>query len=516
MTKLPSFSFFKLPAFKKPWFYIGLSAMVTLVILGDKVAAQSPSLSGENYQSINQLATMWMLVAASLVFFMNAGFAMVEAGFCRTNNATNVLAKNLIVFCVSALAYWMVGFGLMFGNSGSENSFFGQTGFLFEIPFPTRENLQPILPAFSNFQENWSGRSFSALFFFQLTFAGTAATIVSGAVAERVKFWAFLLFSFFLVGVSYSITGHWIWSTQGWLYNLFQFRDFAGSTVVNSVGGMAGLVGTWLLKPRDGRFGYNRREDEFEEKETKKFTPHQLGFATLGCLILWLGWFGFNGGSAVYLENVPNVIATTMIAAASGGFFTLMFKPAISGRPTLASIINGILGGLVGITASSGYVGLSSAMIIGGVSVIFVLVGEKALELLRIDDPVGAIPVHLFCGCWGTLAVGIFSTTSSSEYLEQHNLVNQFFFQLIGWVAVMFFTFIFSLLMWLLIGIGLYYSQKWAVQQQNPNVQQNQGISLSNFNLFKGLIWVLRIGRQGIRVSLSDENKGSDGVFERL
>ena len=209
-----------------------------------------------------------MLIAGSLVFFMNAGFAMLETGFCRTNNATNVLAKNLIVFCVSALAYWMFGFGLMFGDTSAlENSFSGGTGFFLEILTPNNQ--------YSQFQELWPGRSIATLFFFQLTFAGTAATIVSGAVAERVKFWAFLLFSFFLVAFSYSITGHWIWSSQGWLYNLFKFRDFAGSTVVHSVGGMAGLVGAWLLKPRDGRFGYNRKTDRYEEKERGNFAPHQ-------------------------------------------------------------------------------------------------------------------------------------------------------------------------------------------------------------------------------------------------
>jgi Amt family ammonium transporter len=457
-----------------------------------------------------------MLIAAALVFFMNAGFTLLETGFCRTDNAINVLAKNLIVFAVSTLAYWLLGFGLMFGNTEvTSNSFWGSSGFGFEIPFSTGTDPQPFPLEFSQLQQAWPGRSFSALFFFQLAFAGTAATIVSGAVAERIKFWAFLLFSFFLVGISYSLTGHWVWSSQGWLYNLFKFRDFAGSTVVHSVGGMAALVGAWLLKPRDGRFGYNRKIDRYENRERGEFKPHQLGFATLGCLILWLGWFGFNGGSALYLENVPNTVVTTMMAGATGGIAALIFCPAISGKPSLASMINGILGGLVAITASSGYVDLKSAVVIGGISGIVVLLGENLLMWWKIDDPVGAIPVHLFCGAWGTLAVGLFSTTLATEYtnsLHQDSLLSQFFFQLMGWVVVMFFTGLFSLFFWLIIGNGLYYFQR-AITEEN-HAKAKFGTSSPAFNLNQAIASFFEIGREGIRVSLVDEVKGSDGVFE--
>lgn len=508
-------SFLKIRPSIRRWLYFNLSIAVTLSIWGGKVAAQSLSL--ENNSNTNLLATIWMLIAASLVFFMNAGFAMVETGFCRTNNATNVLAKNLIVFCVSALAYWMFGFGLMFGDtSATGNSFLGETGFLFEIPFASLNNAQPTVEGFSQLQKAWPGRSFSALFFFQLTFAGTAATIVSGAVAERVKFWAFLLFSFFLVGFSYSLTGHWIWSSEGWLYNVFKFRDFAGSTVVHSVGGMAGLIGAWLLKPRDGRFGYNRKTNIYKAKETKNFTANQLGFATLGCLILWLGWFGFNGGSVAYLESIPNVITTTMIAAASGGFFALIFSPSISGKPSLGSIINGILGGLVGITASSAYVSMMPAIFIGGISGIFVLLGEQALIFWKIDDPVGAIPVHLFCGFWGTIAVGIFSNQGSSEYangLTQDSLIAQFFFQFFGWIIVMTFTCIVSLILWLIIGNILFYSQQFVLRQKKKKVSQASLTSNQAVNLSQGISQFFEIGREGMRVSLSEELKGSDGRF---
>ena len=481
------------------------SLIVMLLIGVGKVTAQD-----SNNSTLDLVANLWMLIAGSLVFFMNAGFAMLETGFGRTNNATNVLAKNLIVFCVSALAYWMFGFGLMFGDTSAlENSFSGGTGFFLEILTPNNQ--------YSQFQELWPGRSIATLFFFQLTFAGTAATIVSGAVAERVKFWAFLLFSFFLVAFSYSLTGHWIWSSEGWLYNLFKFRDFAGSTVVHSVGGMAGLVGAWLLKPRDGRFGYNRKTDSYEEKERGNFAAHQLGFATLGCLILWLGWFGFNGGSAVYLDNVAMAITTTMIAAATGGVLALIFNPLIDRKASLSTIINGILGGLVGITASSGYVNIKSAIIIGGISGIIVLLGEEFLIKTKvIDDPAGAIPVHLFCGFWGTMAVGFFSTKDAGEFangLTQDNWLSQVIFQFFGWIIVMAFTFIFSLILWLIIGNVLYYLQAIVLRQKNPQVNSSPVRRSESFNILQifSLFWLQ--GREGIRVSLSEELNGSDGVF---
>ena len=496
--------FLKSHPFMRRLLYVSLSITAVLVIGIGKATAQS-----FNNPSIDLLANIWMLVAGSLVFFMNAGFAMVETGFCRTNNATNILAKNLIVFCISALAYWMFGFGLMFGDTTAlKNSFVGETGFFFDII--------PAMDGFKQLQEAWPWRSLSTLFFFQLTFAGTAATIVSGAVAERVKFVAFFLFSFFLVGISYSITGHWIWSSQGWLYNLFKFRDFAGSTVVHSVGGMAALVGAWLLKPRDGRFGYNHKTGLYETKERGNFKSNELGFSTLGCLILWLGWFGFNGGSALQLNNVADAIATTMIGGAMGGIAALIFSPAISGKPSLGSIINGILGGLVGITASSGYVDLKSAIVIGGIAGVFVLIGEKVLILWKIDDPVSAIPVHLFCGFWGTIAVGLFSTKSAGEFangMSQENPLSQVSFQFMGWVVVMAFTSLFSLILWLILGNILHYYQQFTLRQKNKRTQPSSVRNDQSINLMNGFSQFWRIGREGIRVSLSEELKGGDGTI---
>ncbi|MGF1481755.1 MAG: ammonium transporter [Cyanophyceae cyanobacterium] len=495
------------------YFYLPLSTL-TLLLSGRVAVAQ-----GETDSLV--LANIWLLIAGAFVFFMNAGFAMLEAGFCRRKNATNVLAKNLIVFCVATLAYWLFGFGLMFGDgsytcTGQEQnilSFIGQQGFFFELLFPVAGAFPT--EQFSCLHLDWPERAFAPLFFFQLVFAGTAATIVSGAIAERVRFWAFVLFSFFLVGFCYPLTGHWVWGHYGWLLQALRFRDFAGSTVVHSVGGMAALVGAMLLKPRQGRFGYDTSQDRFEEEETESFTPDNLGFATLGCLILWLGWFGFNGGSTIYLEYVPHIIVTTMTAAAAGGISAILFSPIVIGKPSLSSIINGILGGLVSITASSAFVNLSSSFVIGAVGGIFVVLGEVFLEVCKIDDPVGAVPVHLFCGFWGTVAVGLFSSPSSLVYTSlpyyEHFLL-QTFCQFLGWLIICTVTGILCTIAWLLIGIFIHYLIQLDAQLDRrstaPSPSKNQAFNLSQF-----LLRHYQIGRQGIRVSTADELQGSDGVF---
>ena len=495
------------------YFYLSLGAIVILILSSSTATARDSTI--ENYSFLSNL---WLLVAGSFVFFMNAGFAMLEAGFCRRKNATNVLAKNIMVFCVATLAFWIFGFAFMFSDGmgyscpNKDNnivSFIGQQGLFFEILF-TQFIQQEFPPSgFTCLQQDWPDRSFAALFFFQLAFAGISATIVSGAVAERVKFWAFILFSFLLVGFCYPLTGHWVWSHYGWLIQAFKFRDFAGSTVVHTVGGMAGLVGAILLKPRQGRFGYNVNSDIFEGSEKQSFSPDNLGFATLGCIILWLGWFGFNGGSTTEVEYIPHIVITTMIAASAGGIFSVFLSPIIVGKPSLSSIINGILGGLVGITASSAFVDLRSAFVIGAISGVFVLVGELFLEIWKIDDPVGAIPVHLFCGFWGTIAVGIFSNNDSLIYAAaglHENPLAQTLYQFIGWLIVCATTAIFSLIAWLLIGIFLYY-----LNELNEWISGNEPIGeLQENNRNLSLI---TIARKGMRVSEADEINGSDGVF---
>ncbi len=505
------------------FFYLNLPLVTIILLVGMKAAmAQTPSIKQE-------LSSLWLLIAGALVFFMNAGFALLETGFCRHNNATNVLAKNLVVFCAATLAYWLFGFGLMYGDGfyecpGAENtnlfSFFGRIGFPFELKFPQTSNDLAFPDGFTCLQTDWPNHSFASLFFFQLVFAGTAATIVSGAVAERVKFWAFFLFSFFLVGLLYPLTGHWIWGHYGWLKEVLRFRDFAGSTVVHSVGGTAALVGAWLLKPRWGRFNYDPRLEDIELNQIppeqasanisqEAFTrPSNLGYATLACLILWMGWLGFNGGSTTNLEYVPHIVATTTIAGATGGTMAIICSPAIVGKPSLSSIINGILGGLVGVTASSAYVDMTRGAFIGFISGFVVVVGGKVLERLKIDDPAGAIPVHLFCGAWGTIAVGLFSQPESLVYNSHPffytNPFIQTGYQVLGWLIVCGVTLLSSLVVWISIGLFLYGWENIA--------KRNQPIKI------KGKWWekLTKLARKGIRVSATEEKAGSDGFFYKL
>ncbi|NEP46700.1 MAG: ammonium transporter, partial [Okeania sp. SIO2H7] len=296
-----------------------------------------------------------------------------------------------------------------------------------------------------------------AIFFFQLAFAGTAATIVSGAVAERIKFLAFIIFSFLLVGICYPITGHWVWG-GGWLENL-GFWDFAGSTVVHSVGGCAALVGTALLGPRAGKYDRNG--------QSLGIPGHNLSISTLGCLILWLGWFGFNAGSTMNADAaaISHVLLTTNMAAATGGIAATItcWLYFYSRRPDLSIIINGVLAGLVAITASSRYVSILSAAIIGAIAGIIVVFSVDFLDnKLKFDDPVGAIAVHLVCGFWGTIAVGLFSEGTGTDSLYSKgppggllllNLegFNQLLVQILGFSCVAIFTILFSLASWTII-----------------------------------------------------------------
>ncbi|XWK90260.1 MAG: ammonium transporter [Phormidium sp.] len=342
------------------------------------------------------LDTLWVAIAAFLVFFMNAGFCMLETGFCREKNAVNVLAKNLIVFALSTIAFWAIGFSLMFADG---NDFIGGLGGMFlngqDNSPATGDAYKGIFGAL-----NWTGVPLEAKFLFQLVFAGTAATIVSGAVAERIKFLDFLIFSVLLVGIAYPITGHWIWG-GGWLADM-GFFDFAGSAVVHSVGGWAALMGAAFLGPRIGRY---------QSGGTVALPGHNMSIATLGCLILWLGWFGFNPGSTMAADGraIAHIALTTNMAGAVGGIAATVTAWLYLGKPDLSMIINGILAGLVGVTASCAYINMGSAFIIGLVAGVIVVFAVTFFDRLKIDDPVGATSVHLVCGTWGTLAVGLFS-----------------------------------------------------------------------------------------------------------
>lgn len=487
--------------------YISLFVISIVLILVPPAIAQTATT-----QATEQIHTLWLIVAGSLVFFMNAGFAMLEAGLCQTRNSTNVLAKNLIVFCISIFGFWILGFGLMFGSG---NAWIGSTGFFFQAFDPP---LQDSFNAnFNSLQIIYPEQPLMVVFFFQLVFAGTTATIVSGAMAERVKFWAFFWFSFLFVAIAYPLVGRWIWNPDGWLARDYNFLDFAGSTVVHSVGGMASLVGAILIGPRRGWQGYNPDEvrgNRFSAR-SQSFSYYNLSLSTLGCLILWMGWLGFNGGSARSIIDAPHVIATTMIAGASGGIFILLLRGLRSQKLRLPLVISGILGGLVSITASSVYVSLAVAMLIGAVSSIWVISIEQLLEKLRIDDPVGAIAVHLGCGIWGTIAAGLF-VNQLPPYIEQPIIrADQIFNQIIGILVVNTTILLLSLIFWLAVGLAIYgiESLNNRLKPSAERIKLDPDANTQSNLPVRGWYKYLHYARAGIRVSQQEEARGSDDTF---
>jgi Amt family ammonium transporter len=396
--------------------------------------------------------TVWVLVAAMLVFFMNAGFGMVESGLCRAKNTTNILAKNFIVFAASTVSFWVIGWGLMFGDG---NSFLGTQGLFFVSGADNSPALGAGYEAMNPFSTavyegvynaiNWTPVPLWAKFFFQLVFAGTAATIVSGAVAERIKFKSFLLFSFLLVAFMYPVTGHWIWG--GGLLGANNFRDFAGSTVVHSVGGWAALAGVIVLGPRLGRYGKDGRPIPMP--------GHNMTSAALGVLILWLGWFGFNPGSTMAAMNgaaIAHILVNTNLAAATGALGAMLTAWWLLGKPDLSMILNGCLAGLVAITAPCAFVTIGSGAVIGLVAGVLVVLAVLGFDKLKIDDPVGAISVHLVNGVWGTLALGLFYdndvATNIAALATGLTRGAQFLVQLKGVLYVGAFTLVGSLVIW--------------------------------------------------------------------
>ncbi|MEZ2247687.1 ammonium transporter [Microcoleus sp.] len=425
---------------------IPLAAIICLV-WGYAAVAQTPPKPSTDEQLATLkvgMDTMWVMVTGMLVFFMNAGFAMLETGFCRQKNAVNVLAKNLIVFALSTIAYWAMGFALMFSDG---NGFIGTSGgfFLWNITDNSPATGEAYKGIFSSL--NWTGVPLNAKFFFQLVFAGTTATIVSGAVAERVRFLDFLIFSLLLVGIAYPITGHWIWG-GGWLAKA-GFYDFSGSTAIHSVGGWAALMGAAFLGPRIGKY---------RNGDTVAMPGHNMSIATLGCLILWLGWFGFNPGStmAVDANAIAHIAITTNTAAAFGGVAATITAWLYLGKPDLSMIINGILAGLVGVTASCAWINVPNAAIIGIIAGILVVFAVTFFDNLKIDDPVGATSVHLVCGIWGTLAVGLFAdgpttgiyTAGPKAGLLVGGGFDQLIPQLIGIISVGGMTVLLSAIFW--------------------------------------------------------------------
>jgi Amt family ammonium transporter len=419
--------------------------------------------------------TLWVLVTAFLVFFMNLGFGCVEAGFCRAKNATNILGKNFVVFAICSLVFWAVGWGLMFGDG---NAYIGMKGWFGEGPdnSPVKTKLSSLIkedikgkykldlddkdvkedkkyekllekigeeettaqskltksdqnfkvkldvPGHGTFEKEYSGKDFYwgifgaiawagvpllAKFFFQLVFAGTAATIVSGCVAERIHYKSFMVFTVFIATLSYPITGHWIWG-GGWLQT-DGFWDFAGSTVVHSVGGWAGLAGILLLGSRLGKF---RKEG------IQPIPGHNMGLAFIGGLVLWFGWFGFNPGSTMAADPgaISRIVITTNLACAAGMISATALAWGILGKPDFSMTVNGALAGLVAITAGCVWVTPMASVIIGGIGGMLAVVAVIFFDRIKIDDPVGALSVHLANGIWGTLAIGLFADPVAVGY----------------------------------------------------------------------------------------------------
>ncbi len=380
--------------------------------------------------------TLWVFLAGILVFFMNLGFAAVEAGFARSKNTVNILSKNFIVFAVSSLGFLLLGWGLMFGG---------------DHPFMGTQHLFILGGADLSFYDSTltSSVPFWGKVFFQLVFCGTAATIVSGAVAERIKYVTFIIFSFILTLVIYPIVGHWVWG-GGWLAKL-GFMDFAGDTVVHSVGGWAALAGAMILGPRIGKYG--------KDGKVNALPGHSMSLAVIGLFVLWLGWFGFNPGSTMSFQNpadVMHILFTTNSGAIAAVLTSTITSWIFLGKPDLGMTINGCLAGLVAVTGGCAYITIEASLIIGAIAGILVVFLVGFFDRLKIDDPVGATSVHLGCGVLGTLCVGLFA----KEGVTSLSTVNGLFYgggikllgiQLLGIVCVGAFVFLSSGLIWLVL-----------------------------------------------------------------
>ncbi len=344
-------------------------------------------MSGEILESVNGIVFgVWFLIGAALVFWMQAGFAMVEAGFTRAKNTGNILMKNLMDFCIGTIVFILIGFGLLLGEDVV--GLIGRPGF-------------DIFTSYADF--DWSN------FVFNLVFCATTATIVSGAMAERTKFLSYCIYSGVISAVIYPIEAHWIWG-GGWLSQM-GFHDFAGSCAIHMVGGLSALIGAKMLGPRIGKFV---KDKSGRITKVNAFPGHNLPLGCLGCFILWLGWYGFNGAAATSVEQLGSIFLTTTVAPATATVVCMIFTWIRYGKPDVSMCLNASLAGLVAITAPCDVTDCFGALVIGTVSGVLVVFGVWFLDyVLRVDDPVGAVAVHFCNGVWGTLAVGLFATTSA-------------------------------------------------------------------------------------------------------
>ena len=356
-----------------------------------------------NAELVIAASTIWVVVAAVLVMFMQAGFAFLEAGLTRMKNVGHIAAKNVLVLGIASIVYYLVGFGIAFGDGG--NGVFGGSGFA-----PDAETLLAIGAA----PFSWFGTiPAAAAYFFQVVFAAVALAIVWGAMAERTRLWVYFAFGIVFTLV-YSVVSHWIWHPDGWLFGM-GMQDFAGSTVVHYQGALAALAGAILLGPRIGKFG--------SDGKPNAIPGHNMAFTTLGVIILWFGWFGFNAGSTLgvvsgeKLGYFAYVALTTNVAAAAGGLGGVIVSWLVIKKPDLSMTLNGVVAALVAVTAACGFVAPWAAIVIGFVAGAIAVVGVLAVERSRIDDPIGAVAVHGLAGVWGTLATGIFAVPALAQNL---------------------------------------------------------------------------------------------------
>jgi len=373
---------------------------------------------------------LWMMISAGLVFIMHLGFATLETGLTQSKNTVNILFKNTMIPCIGILTYAICGFNLMYPGTDYAGGVFGFAGFGVSVSDPL-----------ANLTSNYNaGYTYWTDFLFQAMFAATAATIVSGAVAERVKLSSFLVFSTIFVAIVYPIAGFWKWG-NGWLNTMATpFYDFAGSTIVHSIGGWGALAGVLLLGPRLGKYLPGGR--------MKPILGHSMPLATIGVFLLWLGWFGFNGGSVLSANPalVSLTLVTTSIAAAAGAVGAMITAWFLLKKPDLSMVLNGVLAGLVGITAGADQMAVGSATIIGLIAGVLVVISVIMFDKLKLDDPVGALSVHLVCGIWGTIAVGLFGNLAGGAQLMS---------QLTGVAAVGAFTFVSAFVLFYILKVTM-------------------------------------------------------------
>lgn len=451
-------------------------AMVAAPLLAQDAASAAAVKPAIDLSSLSNLRvgldTVWVLVTAMLVFWMNAGFALVESGLCRAKNAVNILSKNFIVFALSTISFYVIGWGLMFGDG---NGFFGTSGVFFVSGADNSPALGEAYAAMNPFSTakyegvygaiNWTPVPLWAKFFFQLVFAGTCATIVSGAVAERIKFLAFIVFSLILVAFIYPIGGHLIWG-GGYLASN-NFRDFAGSTVVHSVGGWAALAGIIVLGPRIGKF---------KDGRVNPIPGHSMTSAALGVLILWLGWFGFNPGSTMAAMDgsaISHVLVNTNMGGAFGAITATVTAWLLLKKPDFSMTLNGCLAGLVAITAPCAFVTTASSCVIGSIAGVLVVLAVLFFDKIKIDDPVGALSVHLVNGVFGTLALGLFYdnaiATSVAGVPTGLSAVAQTMVQLKGILLVGVIVFPASLIVWYFIK-GVFGGIRVSAEEENEGL----------------------------------------------